>query len=93
MSECKTCGAAIEWVKTRGKGGRGGQMMPLDPGRMRLRRSAAGNVLVVTDAGEVVRGVPAEEASLGLDEVSGRVSHFATCPQANAHRRGKDGGA
>lgn len=87
MSECKSCGAAIEWVKTKGN-----KPMPLDPERVRIRRSAGGNVLVVTDAGEVVRGVPAEEGSLGLDEVSGRVSHFATCPAANAHRRGKDGG-
>lgn len=62
MAKCKSCGAQIEWVKTKTRG----SSMPVDPKY----------VVVVTNEGQIVKG---------------RISHFATCPNADQHRK-RNGG-
>lgn len=81
MSRCKSCGAAIEWVKTTA-----GRLMPLDPDRQVLRLAPKGETMLVTDDGRIIRGALGEgPAPFGTD--TGRTSHFATCPGAGQHRR------
>lgn len=72
MSQCKSCGAPIQWVKTdRGKA------MPLDPEPV-----PGGNVVVSKEPGEEPVAHVCEP-----NEHSAYVSHFATCPNAKKHRR------
>lgn len=71
MSRCKTCEADITWASTRS-----GKSMPLDAepterGNMAL---VAGKTWVATD----------EDRRLHRPLYT---SHFATCPNAAAHRR------
>jgi hypothetical protein len=75
MSSCSSCGARVEWVTTDA-----GKKMPLD-----LEPSAAGNVVVRGDGVARTLG-PLELAMLPTGTVR-RVSHFATCPNAEQHRR------
>jgi hypothetical protein len=73
MAACKSCGAPIRWVKMAGSG----KSMPLDD-----VPSAEGTVSVERGVGHVLSG-------LAIVAYDGPlfVSHFATCPQANEHRR------
>lgn len=84
MSVCKSCGARIVWARTEAKEGKPARSMPLDanddgtpavPGN--------GNLVVIGDdkGSPVVRYVP---KGRGL-----HVSHFATCPQRDEHRKTK----
>lgn len=75
MSTCSSCSARVEWVTTDA-----GKKMPLD-----LEPSAAGNVVVRGDGVAATLG-PIELAMLPAGTVR-RVSHFATCPNADQHRR------
>lgn len=77
MAKCKTCGAKINWLRLKS-----GKWNPVDPGRVPYKPDEHGNLTLITMDGEVVRG--------HLDIMSdqyGYTSHFATCPQADAHRR------
>lgn len=68
---CRSCGAEIEWVETRG-----GKQMPLDIGEI-----VGGNVLLSESFfGLTVADVTAPGGG-------NRRSHFATCPNAEHHRR------
>lgn len=68
---CRTCGAPIVWARTRR-----GMSIPLDPIAV-----SGGNIEVVDEgAGPVAVYVDA-------DEEPRHVSHFATCPDAERHRR------
>ena len=86
MSVCKSCGQEIKWIKMAS-----GKSMPVDALGIsyseELHPNAKGdNVLtLVTDRGTIVRTVfdPAGDKT-------GYTSHFATCPNANAHRRRKN---
>lgn len=92
-SRCGSCGAAIVWVTTQA-----GRPMPLDPDVLEVvvydpaeaDQDVHRNALevVVTADGGTVRGwtVPAGVRP-DLARVSGRISHFATCPSAGRHRR------
>ena len=72
MSTCKSCGARIVWAKTTT-----GKSMPLDPDPV-----AGGNVVLERDGvGWVARIVQPDP------EFERLVSHFATCPNAKAHRK------
>lgn len=78
---CKSCGAEILWVPLNGK------MHPCDPELKHAMKGGRGAlVTLVGDDGRV-------HQRLGLDPegtTSGRISHFATCPHAEEHRkRGK----
>lgn len=79
MIICRTCLRPVEWVVTTA-----GKRMPLDPEVWHL---APGNgpAVGVTADGQVLRGVTASKYD--PDAVEVRTSHFATCPQADGHRR------
>jgi hypothetical protein len=78
VSTCKTCGAAIVWARTIP----GGKQMPVDPepadyGNVELYTMPSGKYLA-----RVVKG--------NHQSIPGRrwhLSHFASCPDANLHRR------
>lgn len=73
-SLCDSCGAEIRWVTTEG-----GRPMPLDPAP-----HPNGNVVVgLRDRYRVLTG-----PQLPAEGVAWR-SHFATCPHASRHRRGR----
>ena len=80
MGRCRSCGASIVWVKTAG-----GKKMPCDPNFVYYKQIEGGKERIVTPNGEVLSGTTA----VGHDEADGwgYISHFATCPHANAHRR------
>lgn len=75
MTKCKSCGKPIQWIKMAS-----GKMMPRDAGLYMLKSGETG--LFVTDDGHVER-----VTQTGRDVQGGHLSHFATCPQANEHKR------
>jgi hypothetical protein len=81
MATCKSCGAEIVWTRTEN-----GNPMPLDPGEFPVVENPQGAVLAVTDKGKVIHGDRVSD-SCESGYVLGRISHFATCPNANQHRR------
>ena len=79
MTKCRSCGAEIKFIKLKS-----GKWNPVDP-QKRTLVEGEGNEVIITDSGEVVTGRFAS-----LDEGanrSGYISHFATCPNANQHRK------
>ncbi len=79
MARCKSCGAEIDWVTMP----KSGKKMPVDVPAVRF--TAGGNETFVTRDGEVVRGTRTDWAG----GQAGWIPHFATCPNADRHRRGK----
>lgn len=77
MAKCKSCGAEIIWIKTRN-----GKAMPCDAEPVPYRESFSGGMKLVTKAGDVVPG-----HYDGTSKDFAFISHFATCPNANRHRR------
>lgn len=80
MSRCRSCGAEIIWVKMQS-----GKKMPCDPPLLPFWWSPKGEHTLITQDGETVTGDLDGEP----DEVTdvGRISHWATCPHADNHRR------
>ncbi len=82
--ECRSCKAPIVWVVTPA-----GQRMPLDRQPIRwLHEHASGGDSVhvgVCDDGRTIRGRVVPERTPGAHAT--RTSHFATCPNGNAHRQ------
>lgn len=81
-AKCRSCGARIIFIKTKK-----GHMMPCNPTVTRYAKTEGGKEKVVLDNGEVVScttNISADEA-----EGVGYISHFATCPYANMHKKGK----
>lgn len=76
MSTCRSCDAAIEWVRTA-KGN-----MPLD-----LAPSPHGNVIVHSRDHVTVYKDPAAALAAGHRPETLRQSHFATCPSAGEWRK------
>lgn len=72
---CRSCQAPIIWVKTVT-----GRSMPVDP-----TPTAAGNVWLEPSPHQITANVIAP-ANMGNYPVL-RTSHFATCPEADQHRR------
>lgn len=77
---CKSCNAAIIWVRTAKT------FMPLDPDQIRVQPDRQGTVWAIKENGEMIRGNKVSQSDEG-GYVLARVSHFATCPFANQHRR------
>lgn len=77
MAECRSCGAQIIWIKTKA-----GKAMPCDADKVNYTAVEKGTSVIVTPTGDVVRGEVSENG-----DKSGYISHFATCPFANKHRR------
>lgn len=91
--KCRSCQSPILWQVTKA-----GRAMPLDPAVVEVVPYEAELVdpevhaqrleNVVVDGGEVVRGWRCPpELRTDLPRVRGRISHFATCPNASGHRR------
>ncbi len=79
MSLCRSCGQKIDWIKTeRGKN------MPVDPDYLHWNDAEDGDVII--DASGHVLTV---NSKLSRPNVKGRMSHFATCPQADRWRKSK----
>ncbi len=81
-SRCRSCGARILFIKSTK-----GRFIPCDTLVTRYKREEGGKDKIVLESGEVVScrtDISPEEA----DGV-GYISHFATCPNAKAHRKGK----
>jgi hypothetical protein len=81
---CRGCGAEIEWVKTQN-----GASMPVNPEYVEIDIAGAKTTTIVTDDGKVESGSLVNRDTLfpPTMEVKGRISHFATCPQAGRFRR------
>lgn len=73
MPACNSCGAAIRWAT----GAKSGKPIPLD-----VAPVVAGNIEL---RGETAHYVTPDHNAIGQRFVS----HFATCPQAAQHRKGK----
>ena len=80
MAKCKSCGADIIWIKTKN-----GRSMPCDAKPIPFRESFSGGMKLVTKAGDIVPG-----NYDGTSNEFAYISHFATCPNADQHRRKHD---
>lgn len=81
MTKCRSCGAEIKFIRLTS-----GKWNPVDIAKRTFVKDE-GEETLVTDAGEIVKGRFASmEAGANAE---GYISHFATCPNANAHRRNK----
>ena len=76
-AKCRSCGAAILWVKTQS-----GKSMPVD-----AQPCEDGNVCVATCEGGPTAFVPPEGTT--ISDATRHKSHFATCPNAATHRKPK----
>lgn len=82
--KCKTCGAPIVWIKTFA-----GKKMPVNEDPVLVLMSHGTEKFIRTD-GVMITGCRVGD---GYDDypddnvVEAYESHFATCPQANEHRR------
>ena len=87
MSKCRSCGAEIIFIQMKS-----GKWNPVDP-QIRTIRKDGGKEVLITKSGELIQGTFAsvEDGANG----SGYISHFATCPNADQHRKstGMRGGA
>ena len=79
MARCKSCGAEINWVTTFS-----GKKMPVDAQELWFAADGGKDVFV-TSGGAVIHGTRVESGR--ADGRIGHISHFATCPNANLHRR------
>lgn len=77
MSACRSCGAAVRWVKTQR-----GAAMPLD-----FDPTAAGNVRIDVGVGVVLAGDDLAAARSAGAEL--HMPHHATCPQGSDWRKSK----
>lgn len=80
-SACSSCGAAIRWAKTPA-----GKAIPLDAepasdGNIRLGLVGGEEMAIVLSAADV--------AGYQVDGLALYKTHFATCPNAAAHRRAR----
>ena len=72
---CESCGAEIIWVKTRR-----GKWMPIDRDPVVEFGPMKGNLVLLSKSQDAMVA--------GRDTiVTGHASHFATCPNANKHRK------
>ena len=81
MAKCRSCGEEIMWIKTKA-----GRSMPVNMERIWF--TEGGDETFVTREGKVIRGT--RTALRARPAMAGFISHFATCPNADAHRRGKN---
>ena len=79
MSNCRSCGAKIIWVKNEETE----KSHPCDPELVSADEAEDGMTLVGED-GKIYRNAGTNVLD---DEMLYRVSHFATCPDADKWRR------
>lgn len=83
MAICRSCGAEIIWIKMKGSG----KAMPCDARKISFDlllpgAKGEGVMTLVEPEGVIARGI----FNPGGEKI-GYLSHFATCPNANQHRR------
>lgn len=78
--KCKSCGANIEWVTTEN-----GKKIPVNINCIPAVEDPTGNINGVTYDGKVIKCRAVMAGTEGSIKV--RISHFATCPQANQWRK------
>lgn len=86
MAECKSCGDSIKFIRTES-----GKTMPVNaaPMMVEVETDERPDTCVITPDGKVIWGVgriPDYETKAGVF-VEGYTSHFATCPNAEQHRK------
>jgi hypothetical protein len=83
---CRSCGASIRFVETKG-----GRLMPVDAELVKtfLLPPAVGSraLVLVTERGEVRRGVEASVTDQKAEPVEGYRPHWASCTKPAAHRK------
>ena len=79
FGKCKSCGRRVLWIKTAA-----GKNMPVDPHFVNYRKVHGGKERIVLPNGEVVAG---ERCDAQEADGYGYISHFATCPDAEKHRK------
>ena len=84
---CRYCRAWIVFVTLRS-----GRRMPVEADEPEEYHVHLGDphppqIVLVTDAGDVLRGRRAERSESGTTRILGRESHFATCPGAAEARK------
>ena len=77
MSRCRSCNALIEWVTMEGSG----KSNPLDPEPVEN-----GNVEIYAEGDKLMGRVVTDTADR-LFSPPLHLSHFATCPNAQEHRK------
>lgn len=86
ITKCKSCGTSITWIKTQNE-----RSMPCDVHAVDYQENYKGNATIVTDGGRVLRANIIKNANSSpltpIIDGKGYVSHFATYPYANQHRR------
>ena len=82
MPICKSCGAKIKWIDTSA-----GKKMPVNAEQVKYWQRDGAKGKAVTLNGEVIScdftGDISKPTGVGY------ISHFSTCPNADAHRKGK----
>jgi hypothetical protein len=78
VTRCSSCNAEIRWVRTEAND----RPMPLDP-----EPTESGNVQLVGGRARVLEGFDLLHAGDAGEPLYR--SHFATCPAASKHRKGR----
>jgi hypothetical protein len=89
VAECRSCHAAVIWVATEATETKPSRRMPVDADPTRPGKALVvenGNLVFTgqqdgTSGSWIVRYVPSGRGK--------HLSHFATCPNATQHRKGK----
>lgn len=85
--KCKSCGAEIKFIRSPV-----GNWMPVNAAPVKVIPVSAHGKSYVTEDGNVIKAVPAEDNPLfgQEDVVTAYVSHFATCPASARYRKDKN---
>lgn len=80
LGKCKSCGQRIRFVRMKS-----GRSMPVNEQLVNYKLEDKGKDKIVTPKGDVVSCI----SGVGVDEADGYgyISHFATCPNAQKHRK------
>lgn len=82
MPACRSCGAAVLWVKLVPRG----STAPLD-----AEPSTAGNIRMLGERNAVAKVLSKAEIAVARGEGEQLyTSHFATCPNSKQHRKPKE---
>jgi hypothetical protein len=80
IAQCRSCGKRILFIRTKS-----GKNMPVDTTFVNYKNNPGGKDRIVLPSGDVI----ACDANVDAKDADGYgyISHFATCPNANKHRR------
>ena len=81
VATCKSCGAPIVWIETPKH-----KWIPCDEGLIPYEEDLAGTDFLVNRRGEIIR---CTLDFVGIPSGMGRMAHWATCPNAEQHRKRK----